>query len=142
MEVRYKSLAAMDPAPWIEHFKKTAGETKILSSRPSPVLLSKKQKGKSSGGMEAQGNDTLPLTIVSPVGQSIEMAKADLNMEKDNSMLHDMQPSLGPPGQQRSQHSTAARGKKRKAGPRTSSAQTTKRSKNTKAISKLRDIFS
>lgn len=150
MEVRYRSLAAMDPAPWIEHFTKTAGETDILSSRPQPVVLKKKDK-KNTGDsrhMLPQGNGTLPLTIVSPVGQSSQMAQADLNMEKDNSMLQQMPASLVGSGALRAEHTAAPpqpplQGKKRKATPRSSTVRSVKRpTKSKKTTSRLRDIFS
>ena len=82
MEERYKSLAAMNAEPWIEHFKKTAGHTSILSTRPRPVVI-KKQRNGDKGSSSGKDNDSLPLTIVSPIGQSNEMAEADLRMESD-----------------------------------------------------------
>lgn len=145
MEVRYRSLAAMDPAPWIEHFTKTAGETDILSSRPQPVVLKKKDKKHTSDSrhMMPQGNVTAPLAIVSPVGQSTEMAQADLNMEKDNSMLQELPASLAGSGALRAEHTAAPPGKKRKAAPRSRTAGSAKRSAKTrKTTSRLRDIFS
>jgi len=146
MEARYKSLAGMDAAPWIEHFKKTAGNTDILSSRPRAVVVETKSKSRDSQSRGVKVNDNLPLTIVSPVGQSTEMAQADLNMEVDKSRIDSRAASLANTTQQRSQQTASKvttakhsqRGKKRKSTAST----TAKKSKSGKSLARIRDIFS
>lgn len=154
MEGRYKSLAAMDASPWIAHFTKTAGDTEILSSKPKPVVVDKKysekDKSKGSGGKQTSGtSDSMPLTIVSPVGQSTEMAQADLNMERDKNTDIGPPASLGGPTLVRSQgasrkpstqagsQSQAQRGRKRKLTHRTGA----NKAGTGKSIARIRDIF-
>lgn len=167
MEGRYKSLAAMDASPWIAHFTKTAGDTQVLSSRPRPIVVEKKYMSHGKGQQTSKDADNMPLTIVSPVGQSTEMAQADLNMEWDKNKNQTVPPSLGGPTAIRSQPtalttattSRKQRGRKRalhtnsqstiqhhkKTRPASTSvaASTAKgaRSINTKAVSRIRDIF-
>lgn len=156
MEGRYKSLAAMDASPWIEHFTKTAGDTQILSSKPKPVVVDKKYRGKSnskssSDKQASNTSDSMPLTIVSPVGQSTEMAQADLKMERDKNTDIGPPASLGGPTAVRSQgashkstqqsrsqsQSQAQRGRKRKLTHRTEA----KKARTGKSIARIRDIF-
>jgi len=146
MEARYKSLAGMDAAPWIEHFTKTAGNTDILSARPRAIVLETKSKSRDDHGKAVKPNDNLPITIVSPVGQSTEMAQADLNMEVDKSRIAGQTGSLANTAQQRSQHTASKvtatkhsqKGKKRKSTAVTGS----KKSKSSKSLARIRDIFS
>lgn len=152
MEARYKSLAGMDASPWIEHFTKTAGKTDILSSRPRAIVVETKSKSRDSHGKAVKNNDNLPLTIVSPVGQSTEMAQADLNMEVDKSRIDRQAASLASTTTQRSQHTASKvaatkhsqRGKKRKSTTRPNAAAGTtgKKSKSGKSLARIRDIFS
>ena len=72
MEERYKSLAAMKPEPWIDHFKKTVGQSSQWSRQPRPVVIDRKAKDST----KANSND-LPLTVVSPLEQYNEMAAAE-----------------------------------------------------------------
>ena len=136
MEARYKSLAAMDAAPWIEHFKKTAGHTSILSSQPRPVVIKKPRSSSDAHGEKA--NVSLPLTIVSPVGQSNEMAEADLRMESDKRVGAGSAGSVGS-----SATSGTQRSRKRKQPPHTPQSRVTSGApKNKKAkITRIKDIF-
>ena len=142
MEARYKSLAAMDAAPWVEHFKKTAGQTSILSHRPRAVVIKKQRSDGGSGSSSSSSssssnsgkvNASLPLTIVSPVGQSNEMARADLNMESDKRAGGSSSDSVA-----RSSTSWPQRGKKRKQHLQTNMPSNDRKKKTTK----LKDIFS
>ena len=139
MEARYKSLAAMDAAPWVEHFKKTAGQTSILSHRPRAVVIKKQRSDGGSGSSSSSSsnsgkvNASLPLTIVSPVGQSNEMARADLNMESDKRAGGSSSDSVA-----RSSTSWPQRGKKRKQHLQTNTPSSDRKKKTTK----LKDIFS
>jgi len=159
MEGRYKSLAAMDASPWIAHFTKTAGDTQVLSSRPRPIVVEKKYMTNSNGQQTSKDTDNMPLTIVSPVGQSTEMAQADLNMEWDKNKNQTVQPSLAGPTAIRSQPTSLTtqrkqRGKKRALPinypstvqqqhkkPRATSLAKAPRSTNKKVVSRIRDIF-
>lgn len=140
MEARYKSLAAMDPLPWIEHFKKTAGATTMLSTRPLPVVIEKRRVTDVNG---SKVNESLPLTIVSPVGQSNEMAEADLRMENDKR-------SAEPPRTSVVKTNTASAQVSRKRKQRPSASTSTGTGKVTvgdkknkkKKLTKTKDIFS
>ena len=130
MEVRYKSLAAMEAGPWIEHFKKTAGDTSILTTRPRPVVIKRSRNSENTGRLI---NDSLPLTIVSPVGLSNEMAAADLNMEMDKRTAGGSTASVGG-----SNRSGVQRARKRKQSHPASASNTDRKKK----IAKIKDIFS
>jgi len=152
MDRRYKSLAAMDAEPWIAHFTKTAGMTSILSSRPKPVVIEKLSKGHSSGDRAASANEALPLTIVSPVGQSTEMAQADLGIDGgDKSLLMNHKSSLAAYStgraeqpRKRSQLSSKTQSaRKRKLSlKRQEPIHTAKKHMSKKQLTKVRDIFS
>jgi hypothetical protein len=73
MEEGYRSVNAMKPEPWIEHFRSTVGKSSTWSEKPRPIFL--KQNRKNSGGDSARN---LPLTVVSPIEQSTAMATAEL----------------------------------------------------------------
>ena len=139
MEERYKSLAAMNADPWIEHFKKTAGDTSVLSTRPRPVVIQKpRNTGSGSGSDSGKDNDSLPLTIVSPVGQSNEMAEADLRMENDKRSIGSSERSVSGKATSTTQpQSQRGRAVKRKQTKPKSSNDSKK-----KKITKLKDIFS
>lgn len=151
MDSRYKSLAAMDAGPWIAHFTKTAGMTSILSSRPKPVVLEKQSKGHSSGDRAASANEQLPLTIVSPVGQSTEMAQANLDTDgADKSLLMNSKSSLGAystgrPQQSRKRPQLSSKtqsARKRKLNlKRQEPIQSVKKHMSKKQLNKVRDIF-
>ena len=76
MEERYKSLIAMNAEPWIDHFQKTAGHTSLWTSKPMAIVIKPSNKNKNTEDTGAGEN--LPLTVVSPVEQSNEMAQAEL----------------------------------------------------------------
>ena len=88
MEERYKSLTAMKAEPWIKHFQKTAGCTSLWTSRPKAVVI---KRGKTEGG---SGHGNFPLTVVSPIEQSNEMAKAELTSKSDKSTSRDLGASV------------------------------------------------
>ena len=73
MEERYKSLAAMKSEPWIEHFKKTVGQSSQWGRLPRPIVIERKAKDT----VKANNTD-LPLTVVSPIEQYNEMAAAEV----------------------------------------------------------------
>jgi hypothetical protein len=130
----------MDPLPWIEHFKKTAGATTMLSTRPLPVVIEKRRLTDVNG---SKVNESLPLTIVSPVGQSNEMAEADLRMENDKR-------SAEPPRASVVKTNTASAQVSRKRKQRPSASTSTGTGKATvgdkknkkKKLTKTKDIFS
>ena len=78
MEERYKSLAAMKAEPWIEHFRKTVGDTTLWSNRPRPIVIKRGKEGDSGGN---KNNENLPLTVVSPIEQSNDMAQAQVQTQ-------------------------------------------------------------
>ena len=136
MEARYKSLAAMDPSPWIEHFKKTAGTTAILSTRPLPVVIEKRRLTDVNG---SKVNESLPLTIVSPVGQSNEMAEADLRMENDK---RSAEPSLASVVKTNTASAQVSRKRKQRPSTGTGKATVSDKKNKKKKLTKTKDIFS
>ena len=118
MEERYKSLAAMKSEPWIEHFKKTVGQSSQWNRRPSPVVIERKAKDTTKAN-----NTDLPLTVVSPLEQYNEMAAAEVT-KPPKTTVETQGASLG----SRPVKSTQ---QKRKSTPRAG-----------KAAKRLKDIFS
>ena len=71
----YKSLASVNPQPWIDHFKKSIDRSCSWSpsTRPKAVLIdSKHSRSASSVG------DDLPIEVVEPIEQNTARAKAEL----------------------------------------------------------------
>jgi hypothetical protein len=89
MEERYKSLTAMKAEPWIAHFQKTVGRTRPWSNKPRAIVIesSENRSRKGTGSDDEDGSkknhENLPLTVVSPIEQSNEMAQAELVAKSD-----------------------------------------------------------
>ena len=129
MEERYKSLVAMKAEPWIDHFQKTAGHTSVWSKKPQPIVI---KQGKNKNTSAASGDDkknqeNLPLTVVSPIEQSNEMAQAELAGKNDKSSFSEHSNSVNS-----QRKSTTQRVKRKKTGPK---------SAPNKKIARIKDIF-
>lgn len=64
-------MAAVNPEAWVDHFKQTVGKPYMWGADPALVTLKNK-----SGTPHTTTQKEVPLTVVSPVEQYDEMAKA------------------------------------------------------------------
>ena len=125
MEERYKSLIAMNAEPWIDHFRKKAGHTSLWTSKPMAIVIKPSNKNKNTEDTGAGEN--LPLTVVSPVEQSNEIAQAELASKSNKRTFTDTTGSVHSPRKPQTQ-----RVKRKKTAP---SGGTSKK------INRIKDIF-
>lgn len=74
MESEFKSVEAVNPNAWVEHFKSTIGKPAAWGMGPKLVLLKK-----GSGQHKQTTSKDLPLNVVSPVEQYANMAQAEVD---------------------------------------------------------------
>lgn len=74
MDAQFKSVEAVNPEAWVEHFKSTVGKTAAWGGEPKLVLLKR-----GAGQSKQVTSKELPLNVVSPVEQYAQMAQAEVD---------------------------------------------------------------